>query len=130
MKLRTPPYTKQLNANPRVGIRIFAGSKSWDAVPEFADTKIPAAPLKNWLVLPPGERATEYQWPVEGWFTMVLPCGDFTESDRVELASALLRDGATAVSFADTGQFAGKLREDAPYWKNKKPAEATRPERA
>ena len=113
----TPPYARQMRRLPSGLVRLFVGSESWQGVPPASEKT-----CRNYLLLPPGNSAEAYDWPLKDQFVLIHVHGKFEQSDRAKLAGALLRDGATAGQFLDTGDWFGKLPADSFYWTNKKPA--------
>jgi len=117
VKQRTPPFALQLQRLPGKLVHLFAGSQAWAKAPPRHHNK-----CRNYLLLPPGNSAEAYDWPLKDQFVLIHVYGKFEQSDRAKLAGALLRDGATAGQFLDTGDWFGKLPADSFYWTNKKPA--------
>ena len=125
MNCRRPPFANQLTKyKPGSALGVYAGSNCWLYAPPANST-----PSRNYLLLPPGKAASDFAWPVTGQIVLIIVRGEFSQQERAALAGTLLRDGATAGQFLDTGDWFGKLPADSLYWTHKKPAEACRPER-
>lgn len=99
---KPPPYGSRLVERQKWRnlpflVVVFVGMGAWDAAKTWLDNPSDICPL----LLPKGEPASRYAWPVSGCLVLVQRLPGPADSDVFDLVKELLRSGAEEVFVRD-----------------------------
>ncbi len=89
---RLPPYGARIKQSRNEALVTYGSPAGWDQVKACHRYG-----LSHVLLLPLGDRAYSYHWPVASLGVVTVNHGFCDEGESIELTEALLRDGAIYV---------------------------------